>query len=237
MRIIGIDTSSSVATVAIVNDEKLECEIYLDYKMQHSVVLFPMLEELLRMLNIKMDEVDGVAVSGGPGSFTGLRIGVSTAKGIAQGGNKKFVAVSSLEAMAFQQVGFQGIICPIMDALRENVYTKLFTWKAGELTEVSDYDALHIDELIKVLEEKNQQVIFCGDGVDIHREKLQNKLGDRAFFSPLSMKMPRASSIAELGKQKLERGMEDDIYTYSPIYIRKSQAEREYERKNGVSSD
>lgn len=237
MRILGIDTSCSAATAAILNDEKLEAEIFLNHKMQHSVILFPMIEKMLNMLDIKIQDIDGVAASGGPGSFTGLRIGASAAKGIAQGGNIKFVAVSSLDAIAFQQVGFDGIICPILDALRDNVYTRLFSWQSGELFNLYDYDALHIDELLKKLSERKEKVMFCGDAVKIHRQRIQDTLGDMALFAPLSTTMPRASSIAELGKIKLEKGLEDDIYTYSPIYIRKSQAEREYERKIGVSND
>lgn len=237
MRILGIDTSCSAATAAILNDERLEAEIFLNHKMQHSVILFPMIEKMLTMLEIKIQDIDAVAVSGGPGSFTGLRIGTAAAKGIAQGGNKKFVAVSSLDAIAFQQVGFDGIICPVLDALRDNVYTRLFSWQGGELFNLYDYDALHIDELLKKLSERNERVMFCGDAVNIHRERIQYILGERALFAPLSTIMPRASSIAELGKIKLNKGLEDDIYTYSPIYIRKSQAEREYERKTGVCND
>lgn len=237
MRILGIDTSCSAATAAIINDEKLEAEIFLNHKMQHSVILFPMIDKMLNMLEIKIQDIDAVAVSGGPGSFTGLRIGVSAAKGIAQGGNKKFVAVSSLDAIAFQQVGFDGIICPILDALRDNVYTRLFSWQSGELFNLYDYDALHIDELLKKLLERNEKIMFCGDAVRIHRERIMKILGEKAFFAPLSTTMPRASSIAELGRIKLDRGIEDDIYTYSPVYIRKSQAEREYERKIGVCNE
>lgn len=237
MRILGIDTSTSSATVAVLNDEKLEAEIFLNHKMQHSIILFPMLEKMLKMLEIKIQDIGAVAVSGGPGSFTGLRIGVSAAKGIVQGGNKKFVGVSSLDAIAFQQVGFDGIICPILDALRDNVYTRLFSWQGGELFNLYDYDALHIDELLKKLSERNDRIMFCGDAVKIHRERIKERLGERALFAPPSTTMPRAASIAELGKIKLDKGIEDDIYTYSPIYIRKPQAEREYERKHGVNND
>lgn len=234
MRVLSIDSSGSCATVAVLTDEKLEGEIFLNYKMQHSVVLFPMIENALEMLELKIDDIDAVAVSGGPGSFTGLRIGVAAAKGIAQGGNKKFIGISSLDAMAFQQMGFSGIICPIMDALRDNVYTALYTFEMGELYKIRDYDALHMDELLAVLKDREEKVIFCGDAVSIHKERIKAVLSDRAVFSPISMNMPRASSIGELALLRLNRGEEDNIYTYSPIYLRKSQAEREYERKQGV---
>lgn len=237
MRILAIDTSTSAATAAVLSDRKLESEIFLNNKLQHSVMLFPMIENVLSMLEISINDIDAVAVSGGPGSFTGLRIGVAAAKGIVQGGNKKFIAISSLDAMAFQQVGFDGIICPIMDALRDNIYTGLFTWQGGELFKTLDYEALHIDELLDKLLDKGDKVIFCGDAVDLHKEKILEKLSHKAYFSPLSSSMPRASSVAELALIKLNSGHEDNIYQYSPIYIRKPQAEREYEKRQGVKSE
>lgn len=239
MRILGIDSSCSAATVAILNDRTLEMEIYINHKLQHSVMLFPMIEDMLEKLEITIDDIDAVAVSGGPGSFTGLRIGVASAKGIAQGGNKRFVGISSLDAMAFQQSCFNGIICPIMDALRENVYTAFYKTN-GTLCEperVSDYMALHIDELLERLSSENEKVMFCGDGVHLHENRIKEKLGDRAFFASANSLMPRASSIAELAACRLSRGEADDIHTFSPIYLRESQAEREYERKHGVSHE
>jgi tRNA threonylcarbamoyladenosine biosynthesis protein TsaB len=237
MRILAIDTSTSAATAAVLSDKKLESEIFLNHKLQHSIMLFPMIENVLSMLEISINDIDAVAVSGGPGSFTGLRIGVAAAKGIVQGGDKKFIAISSLDAMAFQQVGFDGAICPIMDALRDNVYTGLFTWQEGELLKIWDYDALHIDEVIDKLLEKGERVMFCGDAVELHREKIAEKLKDRACFSPVSSSMPRASSIAELALIKLESGYEDNIYQFSPIYLRKPQAEREYEKRQGIKCE
>lgn len=231
MRVLAIDSSCSAATCAVVSDKKVEAQIYMNDKLQHSVVLFPMIEEILKMLDITIDDIDGVAVSGGPGSFTGLRIGVSAAKGIAQGGNKKFIGISSLDAMAFQQVGFDGIICPIMDALRDNVYTSLYIWKDSNLCKIADYQAVHIDELIDKLQSMGDKVIFCGDAACNHKEKIIDKLKDKAHFAPLISTMPSAASIGELAILRFNEGIEDNIYTYSPIYIRKSQAERELEKR------
>lgn len=235
MKILAIDSSCSSASCAILNDNKLEVEIFLNHKLQHSIILFPMIEQVLQMTELTIDDIDAVAVSGGPGSFTGIRIGVATAKGIVQGGagNKKFAAISSLDAMAFQQMGFNGIVCPIMDALRDNVYTALYIAENGKLNKIYDYDALHIDELITTLQARDEAVIFCGDAASIHGERLIESLGSKACFSTLSLAMPRASSIAELALIKFNNGEEDNIFTFSPIYLRKSQAEREYERKHG----
>lgn len=233
MRILAIDTSCSSASCALLNEDKLEAEIFLNHKLQHSVILFPMIENILQMVEASMEDIDGIAVSGGPGSFTGLRIGVATAKGIVQGGNKKFIAISSLDAMAFQQGRFDGIICPMMDALRDNVYTALYRWKDEIPEKYYDYNAMHIDELIEELEKNNDRIVFCGDVLELHKQRILERLKDRACFSNKMDTMPRASSIGELALKRLQAGVEDDIYTYSPIYLRKPQAEREYERKHG----
>jgi tRNA threonylcarbamoyladenosine biosynthesis protein TsaB len=233
MRILGIDSSCSAASCAILNDNKLEAEIFLNHKLLHSIVLFPMIEKVLNMVELNIDDIDGVAVSGGPGSFTGLRIGVSAAKGIVQGGNKKFAAISSLDAMAFQQRGFEGIICPIMDALRDNVYSALYNFDSKKLNKISDYRALHIEELLQELIRDDMKVIFCGDGMELHKSIIIDKLKDRAQFSSPSLSLPRASSIAELALDKFNEGQEDNIFTYSPIYLRKPQAEREYDKRHG----
>ncbi|CDF57508.1 tRNA (adenosine(37)-N6)-threonylcarbamoyltransferase complex dimerization subunit type 1 TsaB [Thermobrachium celere] len=232
MKVLAMDTSSSVATVSIVSDEKVEGEIYLNHKMQHSVILFPMIEKLLDITENKLDDIDIIAVSGGPGSFTGLRIGVAAAKGIVQGANKIFITVSSLEAMAYQQGDFEGVICPIMDALRDNVYTALYQFKEGELTNIMSIDALHIDELLDKLEAYDR-VLFCGDAVSIHIGRIKDRLKERAYFSTQNNMLPRASSIGEIALKKYRKGEVSDIYTFSPLYIRKSQAEREYEKRTG----
>ncbi|MBZ4663663.1 MAG: tsaB [Caloramator sp.] len=232
MKVLAMDTSSSVATVAIVSNDKVEGEIYLNHKMQHSVILFPMIEKLLEITENSLQDIDIIAVSGGPGSFTGLRIGVAAAKGMVQGSNKTFITVSSLEAMAYQQGYFDGVICPIMDALRDNVYTAVYEFKDGELINTMPIDALHIDELLDKLEEYSK-ILFCGDAVSIHIGRIKDRLKDKAFFSTQNNMLPRASSIGEIALKKYSKGEISDIYTFSPLYIRKSQAEREYEKRTG----
>ncbi|SHE69566.1 tRNA (adenosine(37)-N6)-threonylcarbamoyltransferase complex dimerization subunit type 1 TsaB [Caloramator proteoclasticus] len=232
MKVLAMDTSSSVATVAIVSDDKVEGEIYLNHKMQHSVILFPMIEKLLKITENSLQDIDIIAVSGGPGSFTGLRIGVAAAKGMVQGSNKTFITVSSLEAMAYQQSCFDGVICPIMDALRDNVYTAVYEFKDGELINTMPIDALHIDELLDKLEAYSK-ILFCGDAVSIHIGRIKDRLKDKALFSTQNNMLPRASSIGEIALKKYSKGEISDIYTFSPLYIRKSQAEREYEKRTG----
>lgn len=231
MRVLAIESSSTVASVAVVSDEKVEGEVYINNKLQHSVLLFPIIENLFKTLDLNVDDLDAVAVSGGPGSFTGLRIGVAAAKGIAHGRNLRFIGISSLDAIANMQFGFDGVIVPIMDALRDNVYTALYIFENGELKRISEYDALHIDDLIKGLR-LYERVLFCGDAIKIHKQKLIDSFND-VHFSNMSATLPRASSLGELAIKRLKDGLEDEINTYSPIYIRKSQAEREYEKRVG----
>jgi tRNA threonylcarbamoyl adenosine modification protein YeaZ len=191
-----------------------------------------MIEKLLEITENSLQDIDIIAVSGGPGSFTGLRIGVAAAKGMVQGSNKTFITVSSLEAMAYQQGYFDGVICPIMDALRDNVYTAVYEFKDGELINTMPIDALHIDELLDKLEEYSK-ILFCGDAVSIHIGRIKDRLKDKAFFSTQNNMLPRASSIGEIALKKYSKGEISDIYTFSPLYIRKSQAEREYEKRTG----
>lgn len=133
--------------------------------------------------------------------------------------------------MAFSQYGFDGLICPIMNALRDNVYTSLYRWNSEKLERIWDYQAVHIKDLIENI--KDNKVIFCGDGVFLHRDFISDKLKDRAYFAKEMSLMPKASSIGELALLRLKEGEKDSIYTYSPIYVRKSQAEREYEKRMG----
>ncbi|MEF9951577.1 MAG: tRNA (adenosine(37)-N6)-threonylcarbamoyltransferase complex dimerization subunit type 1 TsaB [Clostridium sp.] len=232
MRVIAIETSTSVASVAIVNDNKVEVELFLNYKLQHSTVLFPMVQSALSMLSIDMKSIDSVVVSGGPGSFTGLRIGVATAKGLVQGTDKKFLGISCLDTLAYQNIGFNGLVCPILDALRENVYTALYSGCEDEVKMENDYDALHIDELLENLKNIDGDILFCGDGINLHRNKIIEVLGNRAKFSLSMNNAPRGSSLGLLGIKRIENGQSDDIFTYGPLYIRASQAEREYAEKH-----
>ncbi|MEF9933851.1 tRNA (adenosine(37)-N6)-threonylcarbamoyltransferase complex dimerization subunit type 1 TsaB [Clostridium sp.] len=233
MRVIAIETSTSVASVAIVNDNKVEVELFLNYKLQHSTVLFPMVQNALSMLSIDMKSIDSVVVSGGPGSFTGLRIGASTAKGLVQGTDKGFLGISCLDTLAYQNIGFSGVVCPILDALRDNVYTGLYKGDESEVNMILDYDALHIDELLEKFNSVDEDILFCGDGVHLHRDKISDLLGDKAKFALSMNNDPRASSLGLLGIRRLESGHSDDIFTYGPLYLRASQAEREYEKKHG----
>lgn len=233
MRILALDTSSIVASTAVIDENKLLGEITFNYKKQHSSVLMPMIDKLLTSLDMDVSDVDCIACSSGPGSFTGLRIGAATAKGLCHGAQKPLVGIPTLDGMAFNLAYARGIICPIIDALRDNVYTALYKWEGDGLFKLEDYIALSMDELLQKLKEYNENIIFMGDGVFIHKDKILAELKNDALFAPVHLNMQKASSVAALAAKRFAEGSFDNYLTFAPFYLRKSQAEREYDKKNG----
>jgi tRNA threonylcarbamoyl adenosine modification protein YeaZ len=235
MRILSVDSSTATASCAVIEDGKLLGEVNFNDKKQHSVILMPQIDYLLKGLNLDIEDIDGFVVSSGPGSFTGLRIGTASIKGLAQGLNKPLVGVSSLDCLAYNLAYTDGIICPILDALRDNVYTALYKFAGNNLVKLTDYMAIHVDELISIIQgQEYNKVSFIGDGIPKFKEKLENSF-THVYFSPSHLNFPRASSLGELGLQKLNNTSGDDLLSFSPIYLRKSQAEREYEDKARMS--
>ncbi|MBE6071276.1 MAG: tRNA (adenosine(37)-N6)-threonylcarbamoyltransferase complex dimerization subunit type 1 TsaB [Clostridium butyricum] len=226
---LAIDSSSKVATAALIKDGILLGEITLNDKKEHSVILMTIIEDLLKFNKLDISDIDGYIVSKGPGSFTGLRIGMATIKGLSFGSNKPYVSISSLDALAYSVSTFDGLICPIMDALRNSVYTSLYKCSDNTLEKLIDYSALDLDELIELIKSKNEKVIFIGDGVDKYKDYLIKNCPD-CSFPPNHLNLIRASSLGELGSKLLESGKYDDPNS-SPIYLKKSQAEREYEQR------
>ncbi len=230
MKILSLDSATEAATCAVIEDNKLLGEITFNYKKQHSILVMSMIDKLLKNLKTDINSLDGFVVSKGPGSFTGLRIGVSTIKGLSQGTGKPFVGVSSLDALAYNLAYTDGIICPIIDALRNNVYTGLYTFVDNKLQLIGDHMIISIDDLISLINDKNHKVCFIGDAIYKFKEKLIDSIKD-VRFAPAHLNVVKASSLGEIGLNLLNLGVCDDLYTFSPLYLRKSQAEREYEKK------
>ncbi|AYD40832.1 tRNA (adenosine(37)-N6)-threonylcarbamoyltransferase complex dimerization subunit type 1 TsaB [Clostridium fermenticellae] len=230
MKILSLDSATESATCAIITDDKLLGEITFNYKKQHSVILMPIIDNLLKNLNLDINEIDGFVVSKGPGSFTGLRIGISTIKGLSHGTGKPFISVSSLDALAYNMAYTDGIICPIMDALRGNVYTALFTFSNGNLEKISDYMIISVEKLMSLIKKYNSPVCFIGDATYKYKKIIIQEMED-VLFAPNNLNVVKASALGEIGLKLLKSGSSDDLYTFSPLYIRKSQAEREYEKK------
>ena len=224
MKILAIDTSPLTATAAILSEDRLIGEISTTTKLTHSQTIMPMIDELLKKVSIDITDIDLFACSEGPGSFTGLRIGIGTIKGLAYGLGKPVVGVSTLEALAHNIDVTDLVICPIMDARRGQVYNGLYKYNDGRLTCIEEPRALSIEELCQELTERT---IFVGDGVNVHKEKIKELLGNKAVFASPQNLLQRAGSVAYAALKKEAVSAED----LTAVYLRKPQAEREREER------
>lgn len=238
MKILGLDSSGLVASAAIVEDDILLAEYTTNYKKTHSQTLLPMLDELRRMIDLDLETVDAIAVAAGPGSFTGLRIGAATAKGLGLALDKPLVEVPTLAGLAYNLWGSSRLVCPLMDARRNQVYTGIYEFAAGEngfvLRTVEDQCAVDISWILTRLNALGREVIFLGDGVPVYREKIIEQMKVPFFFAPASNNRQRAASVAALGAVYYAQGKTVLASEHRPEYLRKSQAEREAEEKQRI---
>jgi len=234
MRALAVDTSTATAGIAVVSDNGLLGEFLIKDMKTHSQKLIPLLKGLLENLNLTPNDIDIYAAVTGPGSFTGLRIGVTTIKAMAYALKKPVVGVTSLDALANAAVVPEGtLVCPIMDARNNQVYTALYKLQNGLMTNLSGYMGLHIAELVKQIEEKyeNANILFTGDGVMLHRDFLKIEFNDRCSFMPDFTLQQMVASAAHTALCRYARNEVMDYQELTPFYLRPSQAEREYERK------
>lgn len=231
MSIIAIDSSGLVASVAIACEGGILAEYTVNNKKTHSQTLLPMLDEIKRITETDLKDVEAVAVAAGPGSFTGLRIGSATVKGIAQALQVPVVEVSTLDALAWNLYGCASLVCPIMDARRGQVYTGLYEYAAEEtsysLRVVKEPCAVLIDEIAEEINRLDREVIFLGDGVPVFEKHLAEIMKVPYCFAPIHLARQRAACVAELGIRKLKAGETVPAGEHSPEYLRLSQAERE----------
>ncbi len=230
MKVLAIDTSTVMASCALLDEENLLGEFSLNQNMGHSENLVPMVKTLLDNLNLKVSDIDLYGVALGPGSFTGLRIGIATVKAFAHVYNKPIVGVSTLEGLAFN-VRASGVIVPMIDARKNRVYTGIYKWEDGYLNNIEEPTVMEIDELLEHLKENYDNIIVNGNGIYIHREKIKDKLGDRVEFAPFIQNTCRAASIGELALLKREEGKLESYFSLVPEYIRQSQAQRDYNKE------
>ena len=230
MRILGIESSSLVASAAEVENEVTLAEYTVNYKKTHSQTLLPMIDEMMRLLDMEPSAVDAIAVSGGPGSFTGLRIGSATAKGLGLALKKPLIHVPTLDAMAYGLFGASGLICPMMDARRQQVYTGIYRFEE-RFEIVMEQSALAVADLAERLNALGERVIFLGDGVPVYEKQLAETLTVPYCFAPAHVNRQRAASVAALGAVYFAEGKTETAAEHKPDYLRKSQAEREREEK------
>ena len=224
MKILALDTTADVCSVAVCDDYRLIAEITVNTGNTHSQTLLPAVEQALKLCELTVDDIDAFACSVGPGSFTGVRIGVATIKGLAYNKNKPCVAVSTLEALANNLVAFNGIICPVMNARRNQVYNALFRCKNGVIERLCEDRAISIAELDEELSASSEPVYLCGDGYDI-TVKGSSKT-EFVFVSPRE-RLQSAYSVAACAIEKINKCETVSDTVIAPVYLRPSQAERE----------
>jgi len=217
MRVLGIETATELASVALVEDGEVLAEVLLPLQRKLTEELVPVIDWTLKRAGVKLGELDGVAVSIGPGSFTGLRVGASTAKGLCFACELPLVAVPTLKAMASRLALSQLPICPLLDARRNQIYSALYKFEGGSLKELSPPRATSLEELLSSLD---LPVVFTGDAVGKFRRKIEEELKDGAIFAPPELSRPAASSVAVLGSVALAEGEISDLSSLEPIYIR-----------------
>lgn len=227
MRILALDSSGLVASVAIMEEEQTIAEYTVNYKKTHSQTLLPMLDEIVKMTEMDLNTIDAIAIAGGPGSFTGLRIGSATAKGLGLALEKPLIHVPTLEGLACNLYGCSSLICPIMDARRNQVYTGVYRLGEGEFQVVKEQMAIDVAVLAEQLNALGEAVTFLGDGVPVYREQLEEKLTVPFTFAPANMNRQRAASVGLRGFQYYREGRIETAAEHQPDYLRVSQAERE----------
>lgn len=228
MKVLGLDSSGLVASVAVVEDQELRGEFTVNFKKTHSQTLLPMLDELAQMIELDLNTIDAIAVAGGPGSFTGLRIGSATAKGLGLALDKPLVHVPTIDALAYNLYGAKDLICPLMDARRNQTYTGLYHFdEAGVIQVDLPQCAVGIEEILDKINEKQQPVIFLGDGVSVFEEIIRQNCKVPYQFAPAHVNKQRAAAVAALGLIYFKEGRYESAAEHKPDYLRLSQAERE----------
>ena len=237
MKILGLDSSGIVASVAIVEDDVLIAEYTVNYKKTHSQTLLPMLDEIAKMTELDLNSIDAIAVAAGPGSFTGLRIGSATAKGLGLALKKPLIAIPTVEGLAYNLYDISGLICPIMDARRKQVYTGIYRFTDHQLKVVEDQMAVPMETVIEKLNQYGETVTFLGDGVPVFHELIAEKMTVPYSFAPAHVNKQRAAAVAALAEIYYRQGKTETAMEHVPDYLRVSQAERERAEREAAKAD
>jgi len=222
MLVLGIETSTTQGGVAIVGEDRVLCEAVLNVEVTHSERLLPAVDRALGEARIGLDALGGIAVSIGPGSFTGLRIGLSTAKGLAYATGLPLIGVPTLEAMAWTVPAARWQVCPVLDARKQEVYAALFRHEADGLRRIAEDAAMTPETLCRLI---RTRTLFLGDGVEPYASLFRERLGDKLLLPPVASRGARPACVAELGRQRLLRGERDACESLIPRYLRPSEAE------------
>lgn len=251
MKILAIDTSGLVASVALAEDTVLTALFSVQYKKTHSQILMPMMEDIKNIIGLDLKTIDAIAVSAGPGSFTGLRIGAATAKGLALSLNKPIIGVPTVDALAYELYGMDNLICPIMDARRGQVYTGIYSFAAEKKNECPEalneqtiemnvlYEQMvtSIENIASILNEYGKPVVFTGDGVPVYRDRIANLMKTPYSFAPLHRNRQNAAAVSALAMKYAMDGKFVNADEFAPEYLRPSQAERTASEAVGKNSE
>jgi tRNA threonylcarbamoyladenosine biosynthesis protein TsaB len=225
MKVLGVDTSTMTAGIGIVEGDEILVELKFSIKITYSEILLSCIEQALRNIGLKMDDMDGFATSIGPGSFTGLRIGLSTLKGLCFATGKPLTSVPSLDALAYLSLYCQYPVVTMLDAKKNQVYAAIYETKDGELRRLTDYLVLDVEDLVKKISQKS---LFVGPGAKLYQKKLIEFLGGNAYFSLGEQSLPSGATVAFLGSKKLILSQFEDVSNLEPMYLRKSEAELKF---------
>jgi len=232
MKVLGIDTSTSCGSVGLVDDGKVISDYLLDSSLTHSERLLEAIEFVLKEARFSMKDLDGWAISLGPGSFTGLRIGVSTVKGLALATQRPVVGLSTLDVLASQIPLTPYLICLMIDARKKEVYTAFYRYDEHHLLKkLTEDHAIRPQDLICQIKEKT---LFVGDGVKKYGDDLRENLPALALYPPPLLHLPHGSTLAKLGLEHLKRGEHLDLSGFTPVYVRPSDAELKWREKRSI---
>ncbi len=227
MKILAVDSSGLVASVAVVMDDNLLGEFTMNYKKTHSQTLLPMLDELADMIELDLNTLDAIAVAGGPGSFTGLRIGSATVKGLALALDKPVIQIPTVDALAYNLCGHRDLVCPLMDARRNQTYTGLYQFDGNQMQVIKEQCAVEISAIVAEINNIGKPVVFLGDGVAVFRDYIAEHCKIGYTFAPAHLNKQRAGAVAALAEEYYKQGKIMDAAEHKPEYLRLSQAERE----------
>lgn len=234
MLILAIESSGTVASVALADDDRLIAEYTMNNGLTHSQTLLPMIDEIMKSSGIDKEKLDAIAISRGPGSFTGLRIGSATAKGLGLALDIPLIEVSTLEALAFNLAATGNtLIVPIMDARRNEVYTAVYEQQGKRMKQVMEESAMNISVLVDRLNTLQREVVFVGDAVPVYAKIIAEEIKVKYTFAPVHLQRQRAGSVAVLGGIMAAAGETVSSDEHAPVYLRLSSAEREKNEREG----
>lgn len=223
MRILAADTATSSCSVAISENNVIRVEFTIDLARTHAKSLMPIIDSALYTCGLKLSDIDAFSVTVGPGSFTGLRIGISTLKGLAAATGKPIIGVSTLDALANQFIGTSFLVCPLVDARKGEVYFGFYRWKEGRCVVDTPPSVLPPEKVIEII---GEACLFVGNGALLYEELIRKHMGSRASFAAWDQHVIKAGRVAHLAHQKIEDNPADEVESISPHYIRPSDAER-----------